>query len=482
MAHRLDLARPVARDSPIRQPVPQQRAVDNGSPNRSGAAIAASSSAATPPLHAPLHSTTVVGGGQSHPSLLAPRSEDFRAVQYALQLSLAGAGLAAAGVAAWAARNPRLSAAFDRQVGPLAQVHAWVDVNGWSDDDLLNAFAQGLHASNALPCRAVCGALQPKHHDGSDRAGGDDTIDDRRPLSGRQQFLYCRVAIGRAYPVKEDEPLDSAVPLGFDSNYLCALSTAFPSHLHDDTDDDRNNAQQRQQQQPQRLSASWAETEGGASVDNFHHEYSVTDGSRVLPLYLVRFDVALPSDPRSKAAVAAAASARWGRTTAKGRTGVVVVGGGKGKGPMTTAGTTAATRTGQRWEVLCAGCDDAAAVVHCVQCRASMCEKCDVDTHCLNKVLRAHTREPLLSVANSRTVAERLKAIRQRLGVDYDELSKCEAHPGQLVEFFDPVLNRPLCVHCKMVGSHSSGAAVNHQLVGIEDAYERVRGCWRIGG
>lgn len=50
-------------------------------------------------------------------------------------------------------------------------------------------------------------------------------------------------------------------------------------------------------------------------------------------------------------------------------------------------------------------------------------------------------------------------------------------HPSQVVEFFDPVLHTPVCVHCKMVGSHSSGEAAMHRLVGIDAAYRDALEC-----
>lgn len=39
------------------------------------------------------------------------------------------------------------------------------------------------------------------------------------------------------------------------------------------------------------------------------------------------------------------------------------------------------------------------------------------------------------------------------------------------VQFFDPVAHIPVCVHCKMSGSHSTGDFANHPLVPIQEAY-----------
>lgn len=52
----------------------------------------------------------------------------------------------------------------------------------------------------------------------------------------------------------------------------------------------------------------------------------------------------------------------------------------------------------------------------------------------------------------------------------------CPVHPSQKVEFFDPILHVPVCVHCKMVGSHATGEAATHKLVSIHVAYEEAVG------
>ena len=43
---------------------------------------------------------------------------------------------------------------------------------------------------------------------------------------------------------------------------------------------------------------------------------------------------------------------------------------------------------------------------------------------------------------------------------------------GQPFEFYDPMLQVPVCVHMKMIGSHSKGEAANHKLIPIPDAYK----------
>lgn len=52
--------------------------------------------------------------------------------------------------------------------------------------------------------------------------------------------------------------------------------------------------------------------------------------------------------------------------------------------------------------------------------------------------------------------------------------STCPHHPSLTVEFFCPICFVPVCVHCKMVGSHSTGEASQHKLVGIAEAYTKA--------
>eukprot|EP00744_Colponema_vietnamica_P013764 GILI01019299.1.p1 GENE.GILI01019299.1~~GILI01019299.1.p1 ORF type:complete len:307 (+),score=45.33 GILI01019299.1:58-921(+) len=40
------------------------------------------------------------------------------------------------------------------------------------------------------------------------------------------------------------------------------------------------------------------------------------------------------------------------------------------------------------------------------------------------------------------------------------------------VQFYDPVAHVPVCVHCKMSGTHSTGENANHPLVPIHDAFD----------
>ena len=409
----------------------------NSDPNYSATSSGTTSSTAnttTDPksqVHAPLALSARFGGAQ--PSAVGQESDAYRSLNYTLQLSLSTANLTASEVALWSMQNPRHRATFEAHSRGLTSIHAWLDVSGYSDESIGQIFAQGMPAafSRAMlpgyggvedqkkPLRFVFGALQAK--------------DAYPKLQGCLQYLYCKVAIGRAYPVKADEPEDTPIPPGFDSNYLCGSSTIFPEvpkkPFAAPSNHERLNAKSpdgsRGGDDGTEADVRAVLGHSNADVGNFHHQYLIENPAQVLPFYLVRFMVS--------------------------------------KTPL---------KNGRR---MCQGCEDAPATLHCEKCEAVLCRKCDEEMHRLNKVLKKHQRHPLTAVSETQTLPQRLKAIKQNLGVArYDALSTCPIHAGKPVEFYDPVLNVPICVYCKMVGSHSSGDAVKHRLIGVEEGYKQV--------
>lgn len=105
---------------------------------------------------------------------------------------------------------------------------------------------------------------------------------------------------------------------------------------------------------------------------------------------------------------------------------------------------------------LCEQCEDQPATVFCVQDSAKLCDKCDGILHSASKVLRKHTR---VSVQQLRSQVS---------------MVMCKEHPTMPVQFFDSELHVPVCVHCRMSGSHSSGEKASHPLLKIEDAYAKA--------
>ena len=103
---------------------------------------------------------------------------------------------------------------------------------------------------------------------------------------------------------------------------------------------------------------------------------------------------------------------------------------------------------------VCEACEQRAAVFYCMQDNAKLCELCDRDLHNKNPIYQRHNRVLL-------------NEMQSTVG-----LTMCREHPTLPVQFFDPVLHVPICIQCKMTGSHSTGENAKHQLVPIQDAYQ----------
>ncbi|KAJ3371559.1 hypothetical protein GGF31_003168 [Allomyces arbusculus] len=102
----------------------------------------------------------------------------------------------------------------------------------------------------------------------------------------------------------------------------------------------------------------------------------------------------------------------------------------------------------------CDNCESALADFYCAADSANLCKKCDTQLHSANKLVSRHIRTPI--------------------GKGMDVFGHCRHHPDKLFEFFCSQCHVPVCVHCKMVGHHSSGEAAKHKLVSVAEAYQTV--------
>jgi hypothetical protein len=103
---------------------------------------------------------------------------------------------------------------------------------------------------------------------------------------------------------------------------------------------------------------------------------------------------------------------------------------------------------------LCDVCRQREATVWCLNCAAKLCAECDKETHALNAVLEKHERIPIAE-ARSR-------------------IEFCPLHPTSRVEYYCPLCRTPVCINCKLTGTHSTGPAANHPLIPIREAYEQA--------
>ncbi len=106
-----------------------------------------------------------------------------------------------------------------------------------------------------------------------------------------------------------------------------------------------------------------------------------------------------------------------------------------------------------RQDSVCDNCEVAPAAVFCQADSANLCGSCDAQLH------------------SSKLTA---KHVRTALDAGPQTFSACRHHADKFVEFFCPTCSRPVCVHCKMVGHHSTGDAAKHKLITVAEAFRGV--------
>ncbi|GIQ87421.1 hypothetical protein KIPB_009457 [Kipferlia bialata] len=103
---------------------------------------------------------------------------------------------------------------------------------------------------------------------------------------------------------------------------------------------------------------------------------------------------------------------------------------------------------------VCEMCAERPATLYCMEDKSRFCEQCDHQFHSQNRIVARHHR--------------------MALSEHGAYLGECPQHPGTIAEYYDPILETPVCVTCKMEGTHSSGEAATHRLISLRDAYKRA--------
>lgn len=104
---------------------------------------------------------------------------------------------------------------------------------------------------------------------------------------------------------------------------------------------------------------------------------------------------------------------------------------------------------------LCEECETKDAEVYCLNDEVYLCKECDAQIHgeaVNDKTLKQifdHKREP----------------------VDKIKSGKCYYDPENDVEFYCKTCNMPICAYCKVIGTHSKGDALKHELIDIVKVY-----------
>lgn len=104
---------------------------------------------------------------------------------------------------------------------------------------------------------------------------------------------------------------------------------------------------------------------------------------------------------------------------------------------------------------MCDVCGESPSAIYCKADDAVLCYDCDDEIHSRgNKLSQRHQRVP---------VHERPKSF-----------GFCREHSDMVLEYFCNTCKVPICIHCKMAGSHSLPSTADHVLLPIQDAYRRA--------
>jgi hypothetical protein len=100
---------------------------------------------------------------------------------------------------------------------------------------------------------------------------------------------------------------------------------------------------------------------------------------------------------------------------------------------------------------VCSECGQNNATIWCENDQCKLCEKCDAEAH-KTKLTANHVRKPLKEAL---------------VGVQ-----KCPIHPDHVVQYYCQKCHLPVCLECKVKGSHSKGEAAKHTLIDVSKALD----------
>ena len=115
----------------------------------------------------------------------------------------------------------------------------------------------------------------------------------------------------------------------------------------------------------------------------------------------------------------------------------------------------------------CGVCGERKSAVYCLSDQEFFCESCDMNFH-KNKIAAKHKRIPALEYISSNK--GELFGLNFANGDSSNML--CREH-GKPLDYFDIDLGVPICVDCKMIGSHSKGRYANNTIVPVSSIYDQ---------
>ena len=100
---------------------------------------------------------------------------------------------------------------------------------------------------------------------------------------------------------------------------------------------------------------------------------------------------------------------------------------------------------------VCDMCHERTATIYCYNDQRRFCQHCDEEIHNQNEILSEHKRVPLFE--------------------GLIEVQRCPEHPHLNVQYYCMKCHLPICLDCKVKGSHAHGEASKHKLIPIDQAY-----------
>ncbi len=331
-------------------------------------------------------------------------SEDFEILEHVVRLSLSEELSKPDEMAIWSVNHPRKQSKFENLSTNDLILDCWIDLNHFEkaevDDYFENQLQTDIFDKDVVRCV----------HGNFSQFGSS--------LSGDQQFLLCKVAVGRSFLLQNDVETGKSpppLPNGFQSYYVYPVSGDKDEYLESDMDHQADETENEIELKRRRAA-------------HYYHVFLVNQAERILPCYLVKFR------PESKVKEVERQCEMQGDN--------------------------------------CQGKAD----LYCTNCQVYLCDICDQEMHSVNKLLQRHVREPIHCEASAsyNVQNKKMEIIQRRLGNNFQHNSRCPDHPSRTLDYFDPILSKPICVQCKMLGSHSVGEAATHKLITIQEAYQRA--------
>lgn len=101
---------------------------------------------------------------------------------------------------------------------------------------------------------------------------------------------------------------------------------------------------------------------------------------------------------------------------------------------------------------ICSVCRQPKATLWCENDSCKLCADCDRNTHMGNALMESHVRKPLKEAIVN--------------------VQMCPEHKNTIAQYYCPKCHVPICVECKINGSHSKGENAHHKCISLDKAYK----------